>query len=493
MRIRLTLLLCLIPALAVARPGAQRGDREKPVDPNAVPESQDGDGIEILDSPFEDLELQCIEQGDGQACFDAATAWRTGEGIEKPDRMQAENLYRAGCSFNHVPACMAAADMYLKLEAGMQLLMPKGTVSLDMGQAAWFLRSACELGELSACGLWGDLLVDPRSLLPSPEAVARGVETDLLLARQAYADGCNQGSFEATLPLPDEGLVEADLRSCARLSTLYAQGIGVRRDRRRQSYFLSRACNIAGGERYCEEAEAMELELQAEPEEVSERPVAEPKYDPDDTQRFIEDERRIKSTDPLDRPLRVEFELGAGGRWTYAMATRPAVAGMTLRLGLNLWYHLFGVSIESGVITDDPLRSDIRTYSRFGQTVSFKFAMPLPIKWPIAAKSWLVLGVGPTLNALKLEPAPFQFSWGAREMLQFVLSSAQETGPRQWGAIRIEQQQSWWVGSGGPEHSTQVVALFGFTTGGWGPEWRKFGKRTRSSYTGTGVKKIRPE
>lgn len=490
MRFRLTLLLCLLPALALARPGFDDDDDDGGA---KTPRIENDDNIEILDSPFEELEVQCIEEGDGQACYDAATSWRLGTGLEKPDRMQAENLYRAGCSFEHAPSCLAAADMYLKLEAGMQLLMPRGTVSLDMGQAAWFLRAACELGELPACGLWGDLLVNPRSLLPSPEAVARGIEADLLLARQAYADGCNEGSFEASLPFPEgEELIDADLRSCARLSELYARGGGVRADRRRQQYFLERACYIAGGERYCEPADALAEELADDPEVVTERPVAEPKYDPDDTQRFIDDEKRITSTDPLDRPLRVEFELGAGARWTYPMETRPAVAGVALRLGINVWYHLFGVSLESGVVTDDALREESRTYSRFGQTVSFKFAMPLPIKWPIAARSWLVLGVGPTLNALKLEPTAFQFSWGAREMLQFVLSSAQEAGPRQWGAIRIEQQQSWWVDSG-IEHSTQVVAMFGFTTGGWGPEWRKFGKRTKSSYTGTGVKKIRPE
>jgi hypothetical protein len=57
------------------------------------------------------------------------------------------------------------------------------------------------------------------------------------------------------------------------------------------------------------------------------------------------------------------------------------------------------------------------------------------------------------------------------ERIELRLSSPQRQGPRQWGGIRFEQQQSWiQYTHGGVEHASQFMAVFGFTFGGVGPE-----------------------
>ena len=55
---------------------------------DAAPEPEGGEGGEededefvIVDSPFEDLEVRCIEYGNPHACFEAGNRWFEGRGI----------------------------------------------------------------------------------------------------------------------------------------------------------------------------------------------------------------------------------------------------------------------------------------------------------------------------------------------------------------------------------------------------------------------------
>ena len=64
-------------------------------------------------------------------------------------------------------------------------------------------------------------------------------------------------------------------------------------------------------------------------------------------------------------------------------------------------------------------------------------------------------------------------------MLQLVIVTLHSQGARQWGAVRFEQQQSWHAQTiDGPEHASQIVLVFGFTFGGWGPTFRQ-GEQSR--------------
>lgn len=476
------LLLLLLPGLAFAQKAKERpGDGNPDDEPDFI----------VIQSPFQELEDACVEEGDGKACFEAGRKWRSGQGETKPDRAQAVNLLMAGCRFGSVDACEMAADMFLKMEAGLQLLKD-GTVSLDMGSAAEYLRATCEKGRLKACGLWGDLLFDPRSLLPAPDAQARDLKADPLMARQAWSDGCNEGNIEGVLPLPAEGgTLDVDLRSCARLATWYGGGFGGRKSPTRQVYYLERACRAPGGGSFCEEAEAAaataQVEATKEPEALPDKPTSGRDLnagvnEPEAT-RFEDPNLGITSREANDRPSRFEFELGVGARVIYPTSVHELTGGVKWRLGFNFWYHLFGVSIEGGVLTNEPFNQQYRTYTRMMNTVSFKVALPIDVALPIPARMYLVIGVGPTIGALQLVQTPFQLTWGVREMVQLTLSSPHDRGPRQWGGIRVEQQQSWWM-SGGEEieHSTQIMLMVGFTAGGWGPSWKKYAQKKPAPY-----------
>ncbi len=471
----LLLALLLLPSPGWAQSG-KKGDRGGGEEPSS-------DDFEVIPSPFQALEDQCVLEGDGAACYEAGRLWRSGRGETQPDRQQAINLLAAGCRFGSADACVLAADMYVRMEAGLRLLTD-GTVQLDMGSAAEYLRAACEKGRLASCGLWGDLLYNPRSLLPAPDAQHYGLDQDLLLARQAWADGCNEGDIEGSRPLPPEGQpLVADLRSCARLASIHqGGGLGGRKDPERQVYFLRRACRIEGGDAFCAQADQVAQDAQiaevAGPAPMPDRPTEgldlnagrnEPEAD-----RFQDPDLGITSREAGDRPHRFEFELAGGARVVYPTSRQGVVAGARWQLGFNFWFHLLGISVEAGVLTNDPFNAQYRTYTRFMNSVSFKLALPLDVALPFAARAWFVIGVGPQVGALQLFTDPFEVTWGVREMIQFVLSSPQERGPRQWGAVRIEQQQSWWQSGGDEvEHSTLVQFVVGFTAGGWGPAWHK--------------------
>ena len=132
-----------------------------------------------------------------------------------------------------------------------------------------------------------------------------------------------------------------------------------------------------------------------------------------------------------------------------------------------------GIALETGFMTDKFAAVSRRTYMRFQHALGVKVAVQLPLSLPYDARMHVVAGGGGTLGSLKLHPADFVVAYGFREHVQLVLSTNQQSGPRQWGALRVEQQQTWHRGSGAaPEHSTQVVLVAGFTFGGKAPDWR---------------------
>lgn len=198
------------------------------------------DAPEIVDSPFEALETSCLEQRQAPACMAAAQAWLRGPTGGRPDPAQADGLFRAACTFGEPAGCMEAAALYLSASVGMRIEMPGSVLTADVGQAATLLGSACQAGRLDACGLLGDLLANPSSLLQSTTAVARGLKPDVIAARQAWTDGC-----------PESGDAPRDLRACVRLAAVYREGQGLPRDPERAAIYAAHACKLPGGARWC--------------------------------------------------------------------------------------------------------------------------------------------------------------------------------------------------------------------------------------------------
>jgi TPR repeat protein len=486
-RIALLALVAVAAAAAAARParaGGFGGSGELGEGPPPEPRRPPGPEPKIPPSPFEELEVRCVEEHDG-------AAWHGGRDGTQPSMQQAESLFLAGCSFGHTGACMAVGRMYLQIEAGMMLLLPDGQVSLDLGSALAAFRRACELGEKRGCGYWGDIALEPRMMLPRPEATFRGTEQDEIQAVQAYALGCAESSEEA------------DARSCARLAELHEAGrAGLRRNPARSAALLERACVQGHDTASCERAQALRAEMAAgagaggeagtaaagggagtaagagagaaveaqvgaQPGPGPRRSV-QPRRPRPDVQRFEDPSIGIVGSKPPS-PLRVEFEAGIGARWTYGYGS---FGGLKLRVGVNLWAFLFGIGLDTAFTTDAFFQEEIRTYARYLHSLSGKFAIPLTDRLPIPARMVLVVGGGAALGSLRLDQGGFVTTWGARELLELVLCTNQESGPRQWGAVRVEEQQSFWAARGGvPEHSTQVMVVVGFTAGGWGPRW----------------------
>jgi hypothetical protein len=445
-------------------------------------EGEDEREFIVIESPFHADETACVENADGAACFRAAQGWHSGRGVDKPDKFQAENLYRAGCTFQHAESCMAAGYMYLRLEAGMWIDAKTGVVNLDMGEAANFFRSACDFGLLTGCGLRGDLLTNPSSLLPDPSARADNLKSDFIAARQSYADGCNGGDINARLELPeDDGLTGVDLRSCIRLGEIFEKPLGVVQNLGTAAYYYERACWTEGGEDYCDKADAVAEQAKAQgesdgkpkPLELDGVGKTDGRPDPS-SERFEDASTGIRSLEKGDKPHRFSIETAWGVRWSYVHPQlNPPIAGLKIRVGLTAWFGLLGIAADFGILTDRPFNADLRRYGRFHGAVGPKFALPIPSVLPIPSTTYFEVGVSGIFGAATINGDDFAPNYGMRQMAQFTLSSPQDRGPRQWGGLRFEQQQEWWAGILGPLHSSQVVVVFGATWGGWGPRWKK--------------------
>lgn len=457
---------------------------------------EDGQGPQapaplILDSPFEALEVACVDEQDSAACLRAGLGWKRGEGIEKPDNQQAAALFDAGCRFGSRDACLLLGRMYLEMQAGLQFMLPKGTVSLDFGAAAENFQRGCQLGSFKACGLWGDLYMNPRALLPRPEAVARNIKPDMIQAIQGWTQGCNERKAPelADIAVPGKP-TQADGRSCLRLAQLNESGkAGIRKNLKRSEILYRRACYASGKSEYCETADKVasgthvaegadkpsvspradapsEGELLAETT-APERQSVQPQRPRPKVGRFTQDQTGLIDS-PRAKPIRFDVELGLGARWLYS---RPAYAGIKWRFGVNVWFGLLGFGLEGGFHSDSFLQPANREYLRFMHSLSVKLALPLPLNAEkFHGELYLVLGGGATLGALELGQGSFMPTWGAREMIQLVAVTHAQQGPRQWGALRYEQQQSVHpLSEGEAEHSSQIILLFGFTFGGPGP------------------------
>ena len=438
--------------------GVARADDGKPPPPGVeLDEKGEVPEYVVEDSPFEELELACIERQESAACFEAGNGWYEGRGLDKPNVTQAVNLWTAGCSFRHSGSCLAAARQYLVGRVGVLLYGKE--LSLDFGEADRLLGYACDEGSLEACGLRGDLNMAPKSMLPEGgPKLFHDLAGDLLLANQC---------FEMACPLPDG---PADLRSCVRLAQMYEAGQGgARRDLPTAVRFWDRACGLDGeGSDACAQAQRAR-ELSPEPAEEEPRVSVQPHRPRPNTHRFEDPTTGVLGQSKNDHFTRFDFELGVGARWTYGPSS---VAGAKLRAGMNLWFNMVGIALETGFMTDKFAAVQYRTYTRFQHALGVKVAVQLPFSLPYRARMQVVAGAGGTLGSLKLHPAPYVFAYGIREHVQLVLSTNQQRGPRQWGALRIEQQQTWH--RGGPaaaEHSTQVVLIAGFTFGGKGADW----------------------
>jgi hypothetical protein len=446
-------------AAGICLPGSALADDGKPPPPGLDPADKEAElrQFEIEDSPFEELELACVEQGDAGACFEAGNAWSEGRGLDKPNITQAVNLWTAGCSFGHPEACLAAARQYLVGRVGVLLYGKE--LSLDFGEADRLLALACDDGLLEACGLRGDLLMAPKSMLPEGgPKLFHDLVDDMLLARQCFEIGCP--------PTPDP----ADLRSCSRLAQMYEVGQGgVRRDLPLATRFWDRACEVAvDGSTACAEARRVR-EQTPEPATDAPRVSVQPHRPAPTTHRFEDPTTGIEGQAKGDHFTRFDFELGVGARWTYGP---DSVAGAKLRAGMNLWFNMIGIALETGFMTDKFAAVQYRTYTRFQHALGVKVAVQLPFSLPYRARMHVVAGAGGTLGSLKLHPAPYVFAYGIRQHIQLVLTTNQQRGPRQWGALRVEQQQTWHRdGGAAPEHSTQVVLVAGFTFGGKGADW----------------------
>jgi hypothetical protein len=489
------LLALLVPAAALAQDGAgappdeETPERGETIDGEVV-DTVDGVKIIAVESPIEDLEAPCAE-GDGPKCFEAGQLWYSGAipGVDKPNHPRAVNLFQAACAFGVVDGCLAAARMYLRMEAGMQLMAPDMTPSADLGAAAENLRFACEAGRRDACGLMGDLYVNPAAKAPEG-AQFRNIEQDYFYAAQAYQDGCNAAAFLDPRDVRPDGTVDA--RSCARLGELHELGAGVQLSPKFAAEYYERACR-AGLTTICEKADSIKAALadgtyvspgdqgRADREDPGPRGSGHLGRLNPDTERFKDDTTGIEDR-KKEAGVRLDLVGMLGSRWFYGPPR--TLGGVKWKAGLTIWVKLIGFSLETGFNTDRLFLVDERYYARYAHAFVIKGTFPLPIKLPIPAVVGLGVGAGPMLGHMRYQTTKFFLAYGAREHIQLWISTSQRRGPRQWGAIRFEQQQAWLTLDQRLEHSSQILFLFGFTFGGVAPEYPRGGGRVKEPITG---------
>lgn len=458
----LALLVLPVAASAQEHDGPPPLESEPEEDEDEPLRSEDGREIQVIESPHEALELACVEEMDGAACFAAGQKWFTGEGLERANITQAVNLFEAGCVFKHPESCVAAALLFKDGKAGIFINSETGQVSIDLGMAEKYFRAACEGGLLSACGHAGELLMAPQKHI-APGATWHNLEEDLFSGRQSFETGCPALSEVAPV------WQERDARSCSRLAQMWEEGHGVRRNRPLATDYWDLACAAEGKDgKSCGEA----TRIRALPQEAVEdepRTSVQPRRPRPKVDRFRDADVGISGVTTEDHWRRFEIEGGVGARVRYPA---PTLVMFKFRAGMAIWFNVIGIGFQTAFSTDKFAAVQYRLITRFQHAISLKMAVPIPARIPWGAVMRLGWGVGSTLGSVKYHPAPYVLSYGIREYLQLEIGSGQTSGPRQWGAVRVEQQQTWHLAGGpAPEHSTQLVLVVGFTFAGKGPDW----------------------
>ena len=447
--------------------------------------------IKIVPTPLDYLETPCIEERDAAKCLQAGLLWKEGvEGFKKgkPDYGRAENYLRTGCYFGSAVSCVHAGNMFLKAEAGI-LLEADGTISLDFVMAVDLFDKGCALGALQACAMAGDLKFDPDAMLPNDQSgyLDHLFSADQISARQYYEIGCPAVWLPGGLlreQMPDGQFPVVDAYCCSRMGEFFARGITMRPVASKGADYMELACFMDDTEETCDRAEA--LREAAMEEEARKRATKKEPYNPDadfvgqttgrgtgaqasarpDVSRFDDPGLGVEGEESI---VRFEFEIPIGVRWIYGPGGQPL---FVLGLGLDWWFALAGVSVEFTYSTDDLLRRPARDYGRIQVAVVGKLAIPVPIRLSIPARLIIIPGVGGAFGNRLLGNTGTPALMGAIvERIEVRLQSPQRDGPRQWGGIRFEQQQSFVQYTfGAVEHASQLTAVLGFTFGGVGPE-----------------------
>ncbi len=482
--------LLLLPTFALGQTEKQKKGQGETIEGEVVDKKDDGTLIIAVESPIEELEAPCAE-GDGQKCLEAGLLWYRGQvpGQDgRPNHPRASNLFQAACAFQVVDGCLLSAQMFLKMEAGMQLIAPDMTPSADLGAAADALKFACESGRRDACRLMGDLYVNPQAKAPEG-GTFRNIEQDFFYAAQAYQDGCNASAYPDPRDVrPDS---DVDAIACARIGELHEQGGGVQLSPKMAAENYDRACR-AGLTEICEKADAVAKaiadgtyvspgdRMRAEREDPGPRGSGHLASINPDTERFKDDSTGIEDRKKEDG-VRLDLVGMLGSRWYYGPP--ETLGGIKWKAGLTLWVKLIGFGFETGFNTDRLFLVSERAFARYAHSLLVKGTFPVPINLPIPAVMGLGIGAGPTIGHQRLRDTPFWLVYGAREYIQVWISTAQRRGPRQWGAFRFEQQQTYLTNGQRWEHSSQILFLFGFTFGGVAPEYPRGGGRVKEKIT----------
>lgn len=465
-------LALLIPSSARAQEfTGDESDRQERIDAAlvAAEEALKGlpDDYEVIESPFAELELACIEGRVGDACYLAGESWYSGRGIDAPNIVQAVNLWQAGCSFGNTDSCWLAGHLIAQGKADATF-REDGVLIVDLRGADKLLTLACAGGIFDACLLRGDLNVAPKSVM-AEGAIWPDFEPDIIRGRQSYEAACPAEGEAATADLPREEIC------CSRLARMYEDGRGgVRRDRDLAQLYWDLACDAGGADgASCADSERLRDSDPDDPGDPLPRTSVQPQRPRPDTTRFQDPGTGAVGAlaDTTESHFRRwEFEGGVGARVRYSGG--EAMGLFKIRAGTSVWFNMVGIDLTTAFSTDRFAGVSARRYTRFQHALSVKFEVPIRFKNPWGALAHFGWGAGGTLGSVKLHPAPFVIAYGAREWVQLQLGTSQSSGPRQWFALRIEQQQTWHRGGGpAPDHSTQFVLIAGFTFGGKSADW----------------------
>lgn len=161
---------------------------------------------------LDDLVTRC-EKSDGNACYEAAIAYRDGVGVPASST-RAVKLFETGCRTSSLDAarcCIAGAA--LVVETHTNKLYPKRAPDEARAKARLMLQRGCEAHDPAACERAGALGLEPRAGETAPRAY------EIEEAMYSLVRGCDLGSAaacsRASAILADPGLAGSRLHSGA--------------------------------------------------------------------------------------------------------------------------------------------------------------------------------------------------------------------------------------------------------------------------------------